>query len=864
MSRSGGTIAGIILLIFGGLSVSSGVAQEGRASSANHSSITGRLGSLRDSILHKVSEPKQTPPQGSRKAPRGGKKRPAKTSGKSPAKSSLSPLLPKLQPLDLLSESLFGRKPSSPRELSSEPKNRAAKMRAATRKRAGSISNPSAFASRGGAAPKNPSTSQARRLPVASVTASDPKSLESSSSSQAKRSPVIGQEEEIDGELADLQEPDPEENGKSALAEVRLSRRASEPNRRAPSKASVAPAGDSSIDLRQVLLDEVQTDAEATSEPDLAPPRFQEPPVQRPMPESLREVKAPEVFESDSESSSVPRVTTKPNAGPPGPAEIVEPIAIPDLADSQSMRAAPNASNSVDRFSEQAFLGHRSESAPTISKTPEPARQTIGANAFHESYWQPVIVSHVEGPRSILVGHEASYQVTLENTSHTTAEELTSVIHVPAWAEVVAVTSSRGEVQRTSADGSPGALEWKLSELAGNSSQSLRLRIIPRSGRPLNLGVEWKQAPGRAGALVEVQEPKLEISLSGPEQVLFGKPQRYVLILSNPGTGPAENITVQLIPPGGTLESAASQHVGGLGPGEQREIELELTAREAGQLSIDASATAAGGLDAEAVKKVLCLKPELLVDCRGPQNNYAGTVASYYFRVKNPGTATTDPVEFQVKIPADAKVVAASEGHSLDAKTGVLTWRLTSIDIDEEQFMQVRCELVRPGENEFELTARTDSGDLQDMKRFQTKVVAFADLKLSVSDPPGPSPVGESVTYDICVRNRGKSAAENVSVVGLFSEGIDPTTVEGAEFSTRDGRVTFRPIRTLQPDDEVRFQICATATRAGTHVFRAEAICREMEIKLAVEETTRFYEDECRWDKDETPYAAEQSGTQLR
>jgi hypothetical protein len=32
--------------------------------------------------------------------------------------------------------------------------------------------------------------------------------------------------------------------------------------------------------------------------------------------------------------------------------------------------------------------------------------------------------------------------------------------------------------------------------------------------------------------------------------------------------------------------------------------------------------------------------------------------------------------------------------------------------------------------------------------------------------------------------------------------------------------------------------------KPGTHVFRAEVLCKDLEIKLAAEETTRFYQDE--------------------
>ena len=67
-------------------------------------------------------------------------------------------------------------------------------------------------------------------------------------------------------------------------------------------------------------------------------------------------------------------------------------------------------------------------------------------------------------------------------------------------------------------------------------------------------------------------------------------------------------MVIKLIPPGGDESSASSHTVGVLEAGASKEIELELTAREAGELTMKASATAAGGLSSEAVRNVLCRK----------------------------------------------------------------------------------------------------------------------------------------------------------------------------------------------------------------------------------------------------------------
>jgi len=498
------------------------------------------------------------------------------------------------------------------------------------------------------------------------------------------------------------------------------------------------------------------------------------------------------------------------------------------------------------------------ESVQPVEGTARPER-----NVFQISQ-QPVIVSHVEGPRSILVGREATYQVTLENTSNAQASDVSAQISVPEWAELVDVMSTSGEVIRRDQGANAGVIEWSLSELAPRSSQALRLRLIPRSGRPLQLGVRWSQAPMQSQATVEVREPKLEIAISGPQEVRFGKSQRYRLTLRNPGTGLTEQVTLRLVPPGGDPQSATTQKIGNLKPGEVKDIDLELTAREAGELLIQAYAIAEGGLKAKATKSVLCLRPELKVDWRGPDKKYAGTVAAYYFRVENPGTATTEPVDMSVKLPAGAEFVSASEGYSMNTLTGVVSWRLAGIEVKEEQFMQLRCKIARAGKNNFEIVAKTSDGELTDSKDFHTEVVALADLKLEVTDPQGPLPLSESVVYEIRVRNRGTTDAENINIVGLFSEGIDPTTVEGAQFSLRDGRVSFYPIKSLPAGREILLRIHAKANKVGTHIFCTEVVCPELDIKLAAQETTRFFQDEHRWEEGETPYSAEREATLKR
>lgn len=468
----------------------------------------------------------------------------------------------------------------------------------------------------------------------------------------------------------------------------------------------------------------------------------------------------------------------------------------------------------------------------------------------------PAISSDIRGPKQIAIGREATYRVRLQNQGGCGADAVVATVRIPAWAEVVSTAATHGAVRQTATDDAATLLQWQIPRLDAQSAETMSVDLIPRASRPMELGVTWTHDPVNTRTIVEVQEPKLQLDVTGPDEVLYGKSHVYRLTLSNPGTGVAENVRIQLMPPGGGAEAVSTFEVGNLAPGASKTAEVELTAREAGKLSVQAVAMAEGNLKSEAAKELFCRKPELEVDWRGPETQYAGTDATYFFRVRNPGTAAADDVAVTVNMPAGAEFVSASEGHVFDKTNRAIAWRVGSLGPGDDCYMELRCKVSTPGENKVAVTAATAAGDLSDNKQGITKVIALADLKLEVSDPSGPVAVGEEAVYEIRVRNRGASAAEDVNVVGLFSAGLEPDAVDGGAYTVSDGRVAFRTISKLPAGQEVQLQIRARATEAGTHVFRAEVLCRDLEIKLAAEETTRFYESQISHDSPGAPQAA--------
>ena len=84
----------------------------------------------------------------------------------------------------------------------------------------------------------------------------------------------------------------------------------------------------------------------------------------------------------------------------------------------------------------------------------------------------------------------------------------------------------------------------------------------------------------------------------------FGERSTYKLHLSNPGTGDAENVLITLMPLNPGDGPPASHPLGVLHAGESKTIEVELIARQPGQVTIHAEAKATGDISATLEEEV--------------------------------------------------------------------------------------------------------------------------------------------------------------------------------------------------------------------------------------------------------------------
>lgn len=450
----------------------------------------------------------------------------------------------------------------------------------------------------------------------------------------------------------------------------------------------------------------------------------------------------------------------------------------------------------------------------------------------------PLVSVETTGPRSIVIGREATYQIAIRNAGDVGAQDLTVSVKIPEWTDLTGSQATAGTTRAAAEANEP--FQWKIPKLDAHGKETLSLRLLPRKGRGFDLAVQWTFTPIASQTVVDVQEPKLNMTIAGPEEVVYGQSKVYRLTIANPGTGDAENVVVQLEPIGNSTAPPTRHPIGTIRAGDSKVVELELTARQTGSVSIRASATAEPSLTAEAAQDVLVRRAAVALSVDGAKSRYAGTPAAYAIKVTNPGNATAENVHVTATLPAGAKLISATSGGQWKPEQGKVVWSLPPLHAGGDTALELKCTLANPGPNRLQI-ASSASGDVSDAADITTNVEALADLKLDVSEPAGPIGVGDEVNYELRIHNRGSKAAEAVAVVVYFSDGIEPESAMGAPSDISNGVVAFRPLAMVPAGGEISLKVKARAQHNGKQVFRAEVECGTLGTKLVNSQEMTVY-----------------------
>jgi uncharacterized repeat protein (TIGR01451 family) len=298
---------------------------------------------------------------------------------------------------------------------------------------------------------------------------------------------------------------------------------------------------------------------------------------------------------------------------------------------------------------------------------------------------------------------------------------------------------------------------------------------------------------------MQVREPRLELLVTTPDQVLLGQTATLHLAVTNAGDGVAANVLVNAALSEG-LEHAGNRYfvleIGNLGPQETRNIQLLCAARAGGAQSCAVEASADGTETVQETAALEVLLPRLALAVTGPKRRYIDRHATYAIRVSNPGSAPASNVSITHHLAPGVKFHTASAGGRFDEATQTVSWFVG--DLTSGQTGEVTLTVIAAAAGA--CTQRTTAqgvGGLRAESESLTLIEGLSALQMEIINLEDPVEVGAETVYEIRVGNAGSRTETDLELTCTLPAGLEfrgALCEAGAGFILQGRKVAFEPL----------------------------------------------------------------------
>ncbi len=452
-------------------------------------------------------------------------------------------------------------------------------------------------------------------------------------------------------------------------------------------------------------------------------------------------------------------------------------------------------------------------------------------------------VIHVEKstPEEVVVGEAFDYKLKLTNLTDATLKDVVLTAMVPQEFKVAGTGPQATLAGRT--------VKWNVGELGPRASRAFVVRGQATSTGSLVCCSEVSFRNPKFCLVVKAVQPALKITKTGPAEAIVCDVIPYRIVVSNPGSGSAANVTLTDVLPAGMKtvdgKSAAAVAIGTLRAGEAREVTIRVKASKPGKYVTKATAQGAGGLTAasQAVTTVVRV-PALVVTKTGPKMRFVGRPASYTIKVTNQGDAPARNTVLTDTLPPGAQLVGASPGGKVaggKVAGGKVTWNLGTLPPGAAKEVTVILKPTQQGVLRNLATAKAYCA--QASGQASTVVKGIPAILLECVDLADPIEVGAQETYVITVTNQGSADGTNIVVACTVPPEEQFVSASGpTKEAVRRGQVTFAPLKSLAPKAKATYRVVVKGAKPGDVRFKVSLTSDQMTSPAGETESTHIYE----------------------
>jgi hypothetical protein len=296
----------------------------------------------------------------------------------------------------------------------------------------------------------------------------------------------------------------------------------------------------------------------------------------------------------------------------------------------------------------------------------------------------PVIEIDQKMPERVEPTSSFQIDILVRNTGTAAVEELVVTDVVPAGYEVLEANPVADRVQ--------GTLTWRAGRLGPREQWLLRLRLGPKAGEvpapPCNTVDATFQQRSSSVCSSQLVRPELVLNVSTPPAVFTGQPVALQFTVSNQGSLPARDVTLQaqlaeglVHPQGSDLEAA----IGTLGPGESHPLTLKVSASRSGELRSKLIVRAQGTAPVEQEVVLHVEESKLNLVVKGPEVLHLEWTGLYELTVQNEGTGPARQLVVIASLPEGIAFDRASDKGVYDQRTHSIRWELGEMRAGEKR-----------------------------------------------------------------------------------------------------------------------------------------------------------------------------------
>lgn len=388
-------------------------------------------------------------------------------------------------------------------------------------------------------------------------------------------------------------------------------------------------------------------------------------------------------------------------------------------------------------------------------------------------------------------------------------------------------------------------LVWEIDSLGPKASKSIRISGVATGSKQLEHCTAVTHTI-RDCAVVNVVEPTLELAKIAPSEALLCEPIPVDFVVTNTGTGAAQNVQiVDTLPAGMQTADGKGKIVldaGTLAAGESRRFTIKLRATKTGAYVNKAIATSAAGLKAESEATLTNVRqPVLTITKDGPKRQYLGRSVRYEITVTNTGDGPARDTMIEDIVPAGVTAIEATAGaQSTGSK---LVWELGTLEPNVSKTVRVSYTPTKEGNVMATATATAYCAETV-TDSTSTSVRGIAASRLHVIDLEDPVEVGTTTTYVVTVTNEGSAADANVRIACLLDDKLQYVSSAGATAGSIMGKtVSFAPLRKLEPKAKATWRIVVKGARPGDVRFKVTMHTDQLALPIEHAEATHIYQE---------------------